>query len=314
MRLKQVEDLLNRIDKNLSKLGKVPSLKGTTAMRIYDRDIPEAPFIVEKFNSDYVIWDRSREDLDAPEKMLAMRQALDSHFAGARVFWKKRYVHSLEVPIEVPQEQPEIIHVIEEGLKFELNLTSYKDVGLFLDHRPFRKWVKKMEGQTFLNLFCYTSSVSVAAATAGFKTTNVDLSKNYLEWAQRNFSNNEIPLSEHSFIHMDVKEWLTTQEQPQFDVIFIDPPTVSMSKRSTTSFNVERDHGEMLLHLMSLLKPKGVLYFSTNYRKFKLDLEYLTGFEVTNMTKESIPLDFHDKKIHQLWQLRRPHQKEHKIR
>jgi 23S rRNA (cytosine1962-C5)-methyltransferase/23S rRNA (guanine2445-N2)-methyltransferase / 23S rRNA (guanine2069-N7)-methyltransferase len=196
--------------------------------------------------------------------------------------------------------------VKESQATFKVNLYDYLDTGLFLDHRPMRQKIyKTVSGKKFLNLFCYTGSVSVFAALAGAKTTSVDMSQTYLGWAQENFALNNIPSDQHSFINANVLEWLDrNQGKPAFDVIFLDPPTFSNSKKMTDSFDVERDQELLVNECMSMLEPGGVLYFSNNKRKFHLSPAIKEQYKVRDITEESIPQDFHDKKIHVCFEIR----------
>jgi 23S rRNA (cytosine1962-C5)-methyltransferase/23S rRNA (guanine2445-N2)-methyltransferase / 23S rRNA (guanine2069-N7)-methyltransferase len=163
-----------------------------------------------------------------------------------------------------------------------------------------QKIFKSVKDKKFLNLFCYTGSVSVFAALGGaLSTTSVDMSQTYLRWAQDNFELNKIDLAHHSFINANVLEWLDqNQGRPAYDVIFLDPPTFSNSKKMQDSFEVERDQEFLVNACMSMLLPGGVLYFSNNKRKFKISPELLLKYNIRDITEESIPQDFHDKKIH----------------
>ena len=202
-------------------------------------------------------------------------------------------------------EKKHSLVVRESQALIEVNLLDYLDTGLFLDHRPMRQKVyKTVQNKNFLNLFCYTGSVSVFAALGGARTTSVDMSQTYLSWAQKNFELNNIDVSKHSFINANVIEWLTQGTDEKFDVIFLDPPTFSNSKKMSDTFEVERDQDLLIDACMKMLSANGVLYFSNNKRKFRLSEKALSEYKIRDITEESIPQDFHDKKIHVCFEIR----------
>jgi 23S rRNA (cytosine1962-C5)-methyltransferase/23S rRNA (guanine2445-N2)-methyltransferase / 23S rRNA (guanine2069-N7)-methyltransferase len=190
-------------------------------------------------------------------------------------------------------------------------LWDYLDTGLFLDHRPIRyQFLKKSKDKNFLNLFCYTASVSVMAAVGGARTYSVDMSKTYLEWAKENFKLNNLDISLHKFVEEDVLQYIENinrklELQNYFDTIFLDPPTFSNSKSMKTDFDVERDQNWLVENVIKLLKPDGVLYFSNNKRDFKLSPELSSRFKVKTITKDTIPVDFHDMKIHHCFEIKK---------
>ena len=195
------------------------------------------------------------------------------------------------------------------GLKFLLNLTDYIDTGLFLDHRNTRRMVgESARGKDFLNLFSYTGSFSVYAADGGARTTTtVDLSKNYLDWAKRNFEANELLNSKHVFIASDVIHYLRSAQEDKrkrYDLVVVDPPTFSNSKKTYNDWNVQERHVEMLNLIRGVMRPGGLVYFSTNFRKFKLDEANIKGFEVREISSQTVPEDFRNKKIHRCWALK----------
>jgi 23S rRNA (guanine2445-N2)-methyltransferase / 23S rRNA (guanine2069-N7)-methyltransferase len=195
-------------------------------------------------------------------------------------------------------------HVVREnGLKFWVNYRDYLDTGLFLDHRivrqKLREWAKDTD---FLNLFCYTGSATVYAAAGGARSTSsVDLSNTYLDWAHDNLLLNNFGGNTHELFREDCLHWLESQAVwgPRFDLIFVDPPTFSNSKRMDGVLDVQRDHVGMIRRSMKLLRPGGRLVFSTNFTRFKVDFEALAEFAVTDISAETIPKDFErNAKIH----------------
>ncbi|MEQ1559596.1 MAG: class I SAM-dependent methyltransferase, partial [Methyloglobulus sp.] len=201
-------------------------------------------------------------------------------------------------------------HVVEEnGCRLQVNFEDYLDTGLFLDHRPVRLMIQQQaQGKRFLNLFAYTGSATVHAAVGGAKaTTTVDMSKTYLDWAKANLALNKTD-GQHEFIQADCLEWLATeaaQAYPrQYDLIFLDPPTFSNSKRMTDVFDIQQDHVQLIQQAATLLATNGVLYFSTNFRRFSLDKQALSMLKIENITAKTIPEDFsRDPKIHYCWRI-----------
>lgn len=297
---------MNRLQKNYQHLQKWAKKNSITCYRIYDADLPEYAYAIDLYN-DYVV--------------------LQEYVAPASIALHKAEKRSLEVVQTVPivlniqpdhvvikQRKPQkgrdqyqklnrkdtTITVNEGHAKFKINLYDYLDTGLFLDHRILRlRFAKLAPGTRFLNCFCYTATASVHAALAGAFTTNIDLSKTYLEWAETNFKLNRIDLNRHQFVHFDCLEWLKIARE-QFDVIFLDPPSFSNSKRMKAILDVQRDHVQLIEAAMRRLAHDGTLYFSTNLRQFKLDPLLNTRFFVKNISTETIDIDFkRNKRIHQ---------------
>jgi len=191
--------------------------------------------------------------------------------------------------------ESKIITVQENGLQFLVNLTDYLDTGLFLDHRVTRQMVQAEAKDThFLNLFSYTSSFSVYAAKAGAKSvTSVDLSKTYLSWSEDNFKLNQIAASSaYQFIHADVKQYLKTLPVNFYDLVVMDPPTFSNSKRMKDILDIQRDHVELINDMLKAMKPGGILYFSTNFTQFIIDTEQIKSDQIKDITKATTPFDF----------------------
>jgi 23S rRNA (guanine2445-N2)-methyltransferase / 23S rRNA (guanine2069-N7)-methyltransferase len=197
------------------------------------------------------------------------------------------------------------MHVNEYGVKLIVNLHDYLDTGLFLDHKITRRKLGEMaQGKDFLNLFAYTGSATVHAACAGAKsTTTVDMSKTYLDWAKENMQLNGQVGRQHRFEQADCLQWLETTTA-QFDLIFIDPPTFSNSKRMEQSFDIQRDHIQLMKNLKRLLRAGGTIVFSNNKRHFKMDMDALNELELEacNISHQTLPLDFsRNKHIHNCW-------------
>jgi 23S rRNA (cytosine1962-C5)-methyltransferase/23S rRNA (guanine2445-N2)-methyltransferase / 23S rRNA (guanine2069-N7)-methyltransferase len=298
----------NRLEKNFRKLKSWSERNNIEAFRLYDRDIPEFPFIVDVYKDFYVIYDRSNFKIDKDKNHLPLVvEALKELFKTTedKIVIKQRQRQEGLNQYEKTGDTGKRFPVQEGNYKIWVNLFDYLDTGLFLDHRPMRYKINKTVGQkTFLNLFCYTGSVSVAAAMSGAVTTNVDMSRTYLDWAQDNFELNKISLKGHRFIQENALEWLEKPHDEKFDVIFLDPPTFSNSKRMDGTFEVERDQNFLVHSAMKLLNPGGELYFSNNKRDFKLSPEIKEAYKVLDITESTLPMDFHDKKIHQVYSIK----------
>jgi 23S rRNA G2069 N7-methylase RlmK/C1962 C5-methylase RlmI len=196
--------------------------------------------------------------------------------------------------------------VTESGLKFLVNLSDYLDTGLFLDHRLTRAMVRsEAAGKRFLNLFGYTGAFTVYAAAGGAAaTTTVDLSKTYLLWAQRNLRLNEIRGKQHRLVRHEARRFLDDHPAGEYyDLAVVDPPTFSRSKRQERDWDIQRDHAELLNRLRELMAPGGVIYFSTNFRRFHLAEEELHGMTIREITRQTIPPDFRDRRPHRCWRM-----------
>jgi 23S rRNA (cytosine1962-C5)-methyltransferase len=292
----------NRLSKVYRHLGKQAKRLQVSCYRVYDHDLPEFPFCIEFYgNKLYVAEYKRRHGMTEEEHDEWMERSLDviSTVLGvlpADVFLKLRQ----RKPGRLGQYQKtgEMHHefeVEENGLKFIINLTDYLDTGLFLDHRITRQMVREQSlDKKVLNLFAYTGSFSVYAAKGGAaEVQTVDLSRTYLTWAEKNMRlNGYANTGKYSFIQADVKQYLPTIPAGSFDIIIMDPPTFSNSKRMEDFLDIQRDHVILINHCLSGLKPGGVIYFSTNYRKFVLDKAGIPDSEIKDITRATTPFDF----------------------
>jgi 23S rRNA (cytosine1962-C5)-methyltransferase/23S rRNA (guanine2445-N2)-methyltransferase / 23S rRNA (guanine2069-N7)-methyltransferase len=302
----------NRLEKNLKKLKPWADRHKIEAYRLYDRDIPEYPFLIDRYKDFFVIYDRTDEVIDQGKNRLPeVIQALKNIFSidDEKIILKKRERQEGVKQYERMDTQSHFFTVQETQAKFLVNLYDYLDTGLFLDHRPLRQWVfKESSGKRVLNLFCYTGSFSVFAALGGARSiTSVDMSATYLEWAQKNFKLNDLPVEKHVFIQKNALDFLrqaSAAAEEKYDLIVLDPPTFSNSKRMDEVFEVEKDQDFLISSCLRLLTTDGVLYFSTNKRKFKLSEQVLAKARVKNVTGKTIPMDFHDQKIHHCYEIR----------
>lgn len=305
------EMIKNRIQKNFKKLKLWSERNQIEAFRIYDRDIPEFPFIVDKYQDHIVIYDKSDPIKDQGKNHLsAIIEAIKIIFniSDDLIILKKRERQTGTQQYEKISHQNKNIVVLESQAKFIVNLWDYLDTGLFLDHRPLRQIVyKQSKDKKVLNLFCYTGAISVFAALGGAKAVvSVDMSQTYLNWAQENFKLNNIDQTQHLFVNQNALEFLAGDSfTNHFDLIILDPPTFSNSKKMISDFDVERDQEILIENTMKKLHPEGTLYFSNNKRKFRLSEKILDKFSVKNITTDTIPIDFHDQKIHQCYLIKK---------
>lgn len=301
----------NRLKKNIKKLDAWAKQANYQAYRIYDRDIPEYPYIVDRYDDYYIVFEKGKK-LTEEEISLRQRKVDDIRQAILElcqtseeyIYFKDRKVQKgLDQYTKLSNQTKKII-INEGNVKFLINLTDYLDTGLFLDHRPIRKRVQKLsKDKKILNLFSYTCSVSVHAAIGGGEVTSVDLSKTYINWGRENFVLNDIEPSKHHFIVGDCLKYLS-ECKDKFDLIFIDPPSFSNSKKFEGVFDVQRDHEKMLEQAKELLNPNGLIIFSNNLRSFKISEKLKTIFQINDITKSSIPMDFNDSRIHHCFELR----------
>lgn len=305
-----MSEIFNRIEKNYRRLKPWSERNRFEAFRLYDRDIPEYPFIIDLYKKFAVVYDRQVEFMDAGKNhfeptLEAIRKLFQED--PKEIIIKKRQVHDGIQQYEKISNHEHEFPVRENQFHFLVNLWDYLDTGLFLDHRPSRyKVFKASKGKSLLNLFSYTGSISVAAALGGARVTSVDLSNTYLEWSKRNFFLNQIKLDDHEFIQADVLQFLKDSSlKSAFDLIFLDPPTFSNSKRMLDVLDTQRDHGQLIRLCAEALKPEGRLYFSTNKRKFKLEPELKNEFLIRETTAETIPQDFHDQQIHTSFEIQK---------
>ncbi len=285
--------------------------QGLTAFRIYDSDIPEYRYAVDWYAGRiHLVEYASRaagakagqleEVLQAIEQELGIPAERIYHKTKAPKVWGQQQYEKLAA-------RNETFEVEEAGLRFQVNLGDYLDTGLFLDHRETRIRVgKEAAGKRFLNLFCYTGAFTVHAAAGGAAaTTSVDLSNTYLTWLERNLELNGLAGPQHEIVRSDVTRWLHQVRGRTWDLAVLDPPSFSASKKMEATFDVQRDHVDLVGSTMSLLAPGGVLYFSTNYTGFQLDERALGAFRFEELTPGTIPDDIRNKKVHRCWRVTR---------
>jgi len=330
------EDFANRLRKNIRHLGKWAKRSGVNCWRVYDADLPEYAVAVDLYET--VDGERHAhvQEYAAPKTVDPARaeKRLRGALAGvqsvleippARLHYKLRHSQKGTSQYQRQAEAAQQYVIDEHGCKLYVNFDDYLDTGVFLDHRPMRLRIQQeAAGKRFLNLFCYTASASVHAARGGAASTlSLDMSNTYLDWAQRNLLLNDfhsqqyerpppagVKLSRHALVRADCLAWLAERAAlptpPQFDLIFLDPPTFSNSKKMDGTLDIQRDHAGLIRNTMALLAPGGTLYFSTNRQGFKLDALIAGQFDAREITAQTLDEDFkRPPPAHKCWAIRR---------
>ena len=330
----------NRLAKNLKRLGRWAERAGVSSYRLYDADMPEYAFAIDVYHTLDAASTQAASARDAPVRAgLAPARAwlyvqeyappadIEPEAASAR---RREVLATLPLATGVAPERIRIrmrrrarggvqyekladrarFHIVEEGgLKFRVNFDDYLDTGLFLDHRLTRARLKEaVRGKRFLNLFAYTGTATVyAAAGAAASTTSVDLSRTYLEWAERNLDLNDLAGPQHGLVRAECREWLSdvARKQERYDLIFLDPPTFSNSKRMQGVLDINRDHVALLEECARLLAPEGLIVFCTNAQRFRLEPSVGERYDVRDVSAATIPVDFErNARIHRCFEVR----------
>lgn len=311
----RLQELANRLARMQKHLRKWSRRRGISCYRIYEKDISDQPLIVDWYDGDAVVWafERTRNDtveaeaewLDGVVEAVAEGlQLTQEHILLKRRGRQEDRQHGGQY--QRFDRRGVIKTVLEDNLKFEVNLSDFVDVGLFLDHRPLRARVRsEAAGKDVLNLFCYTGSFTCHAAAGGARsTTSVDLSNTYLDWAGRNLrANGIVDAGAHRLIKADCLRFLEQGQDRPYDLIVCDPPTFSNSTAMKDSFSVQRDHPTIIERCAALLRPGGTLYFSTNDRGFELNAGTLPSLAIEEITRHTVPEDFRNKRIHRCWRI-----------
>ena len=305
----------NRLTKRARHLRRWPAKRGITCFRIYERDIPEIPLVVDRYEDCLHITeyerphDRNLARHRAWLDLMRETAAESLHVPLEKTFLKQRRKNETSGQYHKMDQAGSRLIINENGLKFWVNLSDYVDTGLFLDHRVARKRVMdESEGKRMLNLFAYTGAFSVYAAAGGARSsTTVDLSRTYLDWAGDNFEANGLQGKQHKFVASDAIDFLIEAEQrgDRYDLVVVDPPTYSNSKRTENDWDVQFGYLEVFKRLQSIVNPEGVVYFSTNFRRFKFDDQAVRkfGFASREISSQTVPEDFRNRRIHRCWRL-----------
>lgn len=309
----QAQDFGNRLKKNYRQLAKWVEREKIYAWRLYDADLPEYNLALDWYNGHFHVQEYAPPKTVDPDKaakrledaLATLRQVFD--IAPSRIHLKSRQRQKGKQQYQKLGDQKRTFVVEEGGAQLLVNLDDYLDTGLFLDHRPTRLRLQQLaQGKRFLNLFCYTGAATVHAAFGGArKTVSVDMSATYLEWARNNLYLNGFSEASHQLVRSDCMKWLK-ETNDQFDLIFVDPPTFSNSKRMQGYFDVQAAHEELLDLVMKRLEPGGLVIFSNNFRGFKLAPGVEERYDVWDITQASLPQDFpaRGRPIHRCWELR----------
>ncbi|HEV8273944.1 MAG TPA: class I SAM-dependent methyltransferase [Chitinophagaceae bacterium] len=292
----------NRLEKVYRHLSKQAKRMAVTCYRLYDHDLPEFPFCIEIYGQNVYVAEYKRRHGMGEDKhdewisrsMIVICEVLKVNEENIFLKLRQKKPGRLGQYQKTAEKRSEFV-VEENGLKFIVNLSDYLDTGLFLDHRVTREKVRgDAKDKRVLNLFSYTGSFSVyAAAGEANEVVTVDLSKTYLDWAKRNMELNRFSeLSKYKFIQIDVLQYLNTVPENYFDIIILDPPTFSNSKRMEDILDIQRDHVKLINDCLRVLKTRGKIYFSTNYKKFVLDKASIQSTLIKDITKQTTPFDF----------------------
>jgi len=314
----------NRLRKNLKSIGKWARREGIDCYRIYDADLPEYALAIDLYHGEkrwvHVQEYQAPKTVDPDKALQRLQEALAVlpevfEVPPEQIFFKVRRRQKGSAQYEKLADSKHFHEVREGNCRLLVNFSDYLDTGLFLDHRITREMLEQQaRDKRFLNLFAYTGAATVHAAVGGARqSTTVDMSKTYLEWARRNLALNALTGKAHEFIQADCTEWLAKeanrpQARREYDLIFLDPPTFSTSKRMNASFDVQRDHVALIRNAMALLAPGGQLVFSNNYRRFKLDHEALSDCRIEDISRQTLPRDFaRNPHIHHCWRIEHKH-------
>lgn len=309
----------NRLAKNEKNLARWRRREEISCYRVYDADLQEYALAIDIYDADqryiYAQEYAPPHSVDAHAARVRLREALGVildvfQIDESQLFLRVRKRQRGASQYEKRDDRGDLHEVREGPCRFLVNFTDYLDTGLFLDHRMTRQMIGEMaDGKRFLNLFSYTASATVYAVLGGAsQSTSVDMSRAYTEWARENLKLNGISGRQHQVLQADCLAWiLEIQGKTQYDLIFLDPPSFSNSKRMHESFDVQRDHSALIRQCMKLLAPGGTLLFSNNRRGFKLEKEALSDFALVDLSGQSIPKDFErHRDIHCLWRIQHP--------
>ena len=304
--------LANCIRKNYRHIRKWAKRSATNCFRIYNREVPQYPLAIDFYDGRFCVqyFARTREGMAPSNELLdETAKALHTVFDAdpASIYWRTRMKSKKTRQYEKIGESKDFFSVLEYGVKFNVNLVDYLDTGLFLDHRETRRLVASLaKEKRLLNLFAYTCSFSVHAAAAGSSfTKSVDMSNTYTAWGRDNFILNSLSLKNNEIVRADCLKFLEDEIRRglKYDIIVIDPPTISRSKKMSQLFDVQVDYVPLILNALKLVSENGVIFFSTNSRKFVFDESHFKKCSVKEVTYKTIPIDFQGSKIHRCWKI-----------
>lgn len=300
---------VNCLRNNYRHLRKWAKRTHTDCFRIYEKELHQYPIAIDFYAGRFCVHYFSKDRVSVEPSFTLMEEtasALIKVFGCSHkeIFWRTRAKTKETRQYEKLNEAKEFFVAHEYGVKFWVNLSDYLDTGLFLDHRETRKLVASFaKDKKVLNLFAYTCSFSVHAAIQGAAfTKSVDMSNTYTKWGEDNFTLNDLPLKNNVIVRADCLKFLI-EEKAKYDVIIIDPPTISRSKKMDRLFDVQEDYIFLIQKSLNLLLPNGMLFFSTNARKFSFDESQFSHCKIEEISYKTLPQDFKDKKIHRCWKI-----------
>lgn len=302
----------NRVRKIYRHLRKWAKRTGTDCFRLYDKEIGEYPLAIDFYAGRFCVhyFSPAREIEEPPQELIdETTKVLTSIFnvTPDAIYWRIRAKRKTTRQYEKIGESKEFFKVLEYGVKFLINLEDYLDTGLFLDHRETRHMVASYaKGKSLLNLFAYTCSFSVQAAASGATfTKSVDMSNTYTQWGRENFKLNGFSSKNHEIVCADCLKFLDEEihSKAKYDLIVIDPPTISRSKKMDQLFDVQIDYIFLITKALKLLAQGGCIFFSTNSRRFTFDVGLFPDCTILEISHKTLPPDFHDPKIHRCWKI-----------
>lgn len=307
-----MQEFENRLRKNLKHIRKWAKRQNIACYRVYDLDIPSYPLCVDIYG-DYVhvAEYKAKHGMDEEEHAEWLSGSLQVIASVLEVSLDNIFLKLRERQKGIKQYEKFSYEsfgdwVDESGAKLWVNFTDYLDTGLFLDHRNTRVWVRsEAQDKRVLNLFSYTGAFSVQAAMGGaIRVDTIDMSHTYLAWAQKNMEKNGFTdESRFRYLREDILQWLPGPLKEYYDIIILDPPTFSNSKKMKDILDIQQDHVQLIKRTLQALKPDGVLYFSNNFRGFEMDTEALKDFYIKEVSKQSVPEDFRNKAIHKCFRI-----------
>lgn len=305
----------NRLKKNAKIMGQWARKQDISCYRIYDADMPEFALAIDSYEGRIHVQEYAAPksvDEHAARERLAEALAVIPGILGVEqteLIYKQRQRQTGTSQYEKQAVSNDFFHVHEHGCELKVNLKDYLDTGLFLDHRPVRYWIQKhAKGQRFLNLFCYTGAATAHAVVGGAsRSLSLDMSKTYVGWAEENLALNGADPKRHRVEHVDCLAWLAARPtaDQRYDLIFMDPPTFSNSARMAGILDIQKDHALLIRQAMARLNTEGLLIFSSNFRRFRLDDALASEFEIEEVSRSTIDKDFQrNSRIHQCWHIR----------
>ncbi len=304
----------NCLRKSYKHLRKWAKRTHTNCFRIYDRDIHHIPLVIDYYAGRFCVqyFAKSKEENEPPASLVEETESILARLFGvskSQLYWRMRMRRKETRQYEKRNEVKEFFVVLEYGVKFLVNLVDYLDTGLFLDHRETRQYVAQASvGKRLLNLFAYTCSFSVQAATMGATfTKSVDMSNTYTDWGRKNFLINHAKAITNPIVRADCLKILDDEIflEQKYDVIVIDPPTISRSKKMDELFDVQIGYIQLIEKSLKLLYPGGIIFFSTNLKKFDFNHSLFSSCQIEEITSKTIAIDFKDHFSHRCWKIQR---------